>query len=115
MDKTELFHSLVNMAAVDQKFTDEEINFLVDRANRWNIPNDEFETAMAGISTGEIQVNIPESHDDRVELMKELLRLMIVDGEMDEMEKRLCAQASGRMDFTSQQFSQILDEVIAEA
>jgi hypothetical protein len=41
-----------------------------------------------------------------------MLRLMAVDGEMAEMEKRLCAQASGKMDFTSQQFNQILDEVI---
>ncbi len=114
MEKVELFHNLVNMAAVDSKFTDEEIEFLVDRANRWNIPNDEFETAMAGISTGEIQVNIPEDHDKRVQLLKELLRLMAVDGEMSESEKRLCANVSGRMDFTSQQFSQILDEVIKE-
>ena len=69
---------------------------------------------MAGISTGQIQVNIPESHEDRVTMMKEMLRLVAVDGELAEMEKRICAQASGRMDFTSQQFNQILDEVISE-
>ncbi len=112
MEKLELFHNLVNLAAADKKFTEEEIKFLVDRANRWGIPDDEFETAMAGISTGEIQVSIPEGHDDRVLMMKEMLRLMAVDGEMAEMEKRICAQASGRMDFTSQQFNEILDDVI---
>jgi uncharacterized tellurite resistance protein B-like protein len=112
MEKVELFHNLVNLAAADKKFTEEEIKFLVERANRWGISNDEFETAMAGISTGEIQVKIPEGHENRVLLMKEMLRLMAVDGEMAEMEKRLCAQASGKMDFTSQQFNQILDEVI---
>jgi uncharacterized tellurite resistance protein B-like protein len=115
MDNTELFHNLVNLAAIDAKFSDEEINFLVERANRWGIPNEEFETAMAGISTGEIQVNIPDSHEDRVELMKEMLRLIAVDGEMADTEKRLCATVSGRMDFTSQQFSEILNEVIEEA
>ncbi len=114
MDKLELFHSLVNLAAADKRFTEQEIGFLVERANRWGIPDDEFETAMAGISTGQIQVNIPESHEDRVAMMKEMLRLVAVDGELAEMEKRICAQASGRMDFTSQQFNQILDEVISE-
>ena len=113
MENLELFHNLVNLAAVDKKFSDEEIEFLVERANRWGIPNEEFETAMAGISTGEIQVNIPEDHDERVMLMKEMLRLMAVDGELAEMEKRLCANASGQMEFTGQQFNEILEEVIS--
>lgn len=112
MDNTELFHNLVNFAAVDNKFTDEEIDFLVDRANQWGIPNEEFETAMAGLSSGEAQVTIPESHGDRVRMLKELLRLMAADGELAESEKRLCARISGRMDFTTEQFRQILDEVL---
>ena len=115
MDKIELFHNLVNLAAADNKFTDEEIQFLVERANRWDIPTDEFETAMAGISAGGVQVKIPESHEDRLELMKEMIRLIAVDGELADMEKGICAMASGRMDFTVQQFEEILQSVILEA
>lgn len=115
MSHLELFHSLVNLAAVDNKFTDEEIQFLAERAEMWNISSDEFETALAGISTGELQVKIPESFEDRVVMLKEMVRLMAVDGELAETEKRLCAYASGRMEFTTQQFSQILDEVIEES
>lgn len=115
MSKLDLFHNLVNLAAADKRFTEEEIKFLVDRAEKWGISNDEFETAMVGISTGQIEVNIPDDHADRVEMMKEMLRLVAVDGHLAELEKRICAQASGKMDFTTQQFNQILDEVIAEA
>ncbi len=115
MPKLELFHNLVNLAAIDNKFTDEEIQFLVQRAEKWDIHSDEFETAIAGISTGELEVKIPNSFEDRVVMLKEMIRLMAIDGELAEMEKRLCAYASGRMDFTKQQFDQILDEVIAEA
>jgi uncharacterized tellurite resistance protein B-like protein len=115
MDKIQVFHNLVNLAAADSKFTDEEIEFLARRANEWEIPNDEFETAIAGLTEGNVEVTVPESFEDRVLLMKEMIRLMAVDGELAEMEKRICADASGRMDFTSQQFSQILDEVISEA
>lgn len=114
MNHLELFHNLVNLAAVDSRFTDEEIQFLAERAEKWNISSDEFETALAGISTGELQVKIPESFEDRVIMLKEMVRLMAVDGELAETEKRLCAYASGRMDFTTQQFAQILDEVIQE-
>jgi len=38
-DRTQLFHNLVNLAAADQKFTEEEIAFLINRANSWGIPN----------------------------------------------------------------------------
>ncbi|MFK7766684.1 MAG: hypothetical protein AB8B55_05645 [Mariniblastus sp.] len=115
MDHIELFHSLVNLAAVDNKFTEEEIQFLAQRAEAWNIPSDEFETALAGISSGELEVNIPESFEDRVVMLKEMIRLMAVDGEMADTEKRLCAYASGKMELTTQQFSQILDEVINDS
>ena len=114
MQNVEIFHSLVNLAAADKKFTQEEIAFLIDRANQWQIPTDEFETAMAGIQEGTLEVTIPDSHEDRVLLLKEMIRLMAVDGEMADVEKRLCAQASHRMDFTSTQFASLLDEVIAE-
>jgi len=115
MDKLATFHNLVNLAAVDNKFTDEEIEFLARRANEWNISNDEFETAIAGITEGTLEVTIPDGYEARVMLLKEMIRLMAVDGDIAEMEKRLCAHASGRMDLTTQQFGQILDEVIAEA
>lgn len=114
MEKLKIFHSLVNLAAADSKFTDKEIQFLVERAERWNIPTSEFETALAGLSEGTLEVTIPDSHHDRVVLLKEMIRLMAIDGQINETEKSLCAAASGRMDFNSQQFSQILDEVIGE-
>ncbi len=112
MDKIELFHNLVNLAAADGKFTQEEVDFLVARAQAWGISNDEFETALAGINEGQIEITVPESHDDRVQLMREMIALMAADGELAEMEKSLCATASARMDFTIDEFNQILQDVV---
>lgn len=112
MDPIQLFHNLINLAAVDQKFTDEEIEYLIEVANRYNIPSEEFETALTGIREGMIEVKLPENDTDRLELMKEMIKLMAVDGDLNEMEKRLCAQASARMDFTTPQFEQMLNEVL---
>jgi uncharacterized tellurite resistance protein B-like protein len=112
MDKVELFHNLVNLAAVDGKFTQEEVDFLVNRAQVWGIPSDEFETALAGISEGNIEIKIPESLEDRVHLMREMIKLMASDGELAETEKTLCATASARMDFTIDEFNQIFQDVI---
>ena len=112
MDKLSIFHSLVNLAAADKKFTEEEVRFLLERAEQWNIPTEEFEVALAGVSEGNIEVVIPESHHDRVVLLKEMIRLMAVDGHLAGVEKDLCATASGKMEFSGEQFSQILDEVL---
>ncbi len=112
MDNLSIFHSLVNLAAADNKFTDEEVRFLIERAEQWNIPTSEFETALAGLSEGTLEVTIPESHESRVVLLKEMIRLMAVDGHLAKMEMQLCATASGKMDLTSQQFSDILDDVL---
>ena len=115
MDRTELFHSLVNLAAVDGKFTEEEIQFLADRAEKWEIPKDEFETALAGISTGSFEFNVPESYDDRVSMMKEMLRLVASDGELADMEKQICSLVAGKMDFTAHEFEDIIQSVLNEA
>ena len=114
MDPVQLFHNLINLAAVDSKFTDEEIDFLVAHANKYNIPSEEFETAITGIREGVLEVTLPEALDDRITLLKEMIKLMAVDGNLDETEKRLCAQASAKMDFTSAQFSAILDEILSD-
>lgn len=114
MDKLELFRNLVNLAAADKKFTEEEVLFLAERAERWEIPQDEFETTIAGIAEGGLDLNLPENHDDRVELMKEMIRLMAADGDIAEMERHLCALASSKMDFTGKQFEEILQSVIDE-
>ena len=66
MERIELFHSLVNLAASDGKFAEEEIQFLADRAEKWEIPKGEFETALAGISEGNFELKVPEDYDARV-------------------------------------------------
>ena len=69
---------------------------------------------MTGVREGIIEVQLPEGEENRQTLMKEMIKLMAVDGELNEMEKRLCAQASAKMDFTSAQFSELLNEVLNE-
>ena len=114
MDQIELFHGLVHLAASDGKFTEEEVQFLAQRAEQWNIPKGEFETALAGISSGNLEFKVPESYKDRVEMMKEFLRLIAVDGELAEVEKHICSIIAGKMEFSSDEFEKVLDSVLNE-
>ena len=112
MDHLELFHNLVNLAAADNKITEEELEFLAVRAEDWGIPDEEMETALAGISTGEARIELPESRRERSELLSEMIRMMAADGELAEVEKRLCATASARMNFSTLEFEAILASVL---
>lgn len=114
MPNRDLFNNLVNLAAADGKFTEEEVELLARRAEFWGISDEEFETAMAGISTGSIEIRLPESRTDRITLLKEMIRMMAVDGELSPVEKQLCATASARMEFSTHEFNTVLDQVLRD-
>jgi hypothetical protein len=46
--------------------------------------------------------------------MKEMLRLIAIDGELADMEKHICSIVAGKMDFTSQEFENVLKSVLDE-
>lgn len=112
MNKLQLFTNLVNMASLDEKFTDQEIQFLVSRAERWGIPNDEFETILVGIQEQGPTFELPTSQAERRLLLEEMIRLIASDGELADVEKELLATVSGKMEFSSDEFRLILDDVI---
>ena len=111
MDKQALFHNLVQLAAVDGKFTEEEVQHLVQRAVQWGIPTEEFETALASLDE-EVVLKIPVEQDGRLELMQQMIHLMAVDGELAETEKQLCATAAAKMEISGEDFSRLIDELL---
>ena len=112
MDKQKLFHNLVQLAGVDGKFTEEEVQLLVRKAELWGIPSGEFETALAALGGSEISLNIPADKLDRVELLKQMILMIAIDGELAEIEKSLCASAAMRMGFSAEEFAAIVDSMI---
>jgi uncharacterized tellurite resistance protein B-like protein len=114
MENQQLFHNLVQLAAVDGKFTEEEIAFLVEKAELWGIPNEEFETALASLRADDVSLRIPPDRNARVELLRQMILMMAVDGELADTEKSLCAAASASMEFNSEEFEAIVDSLIRE-
>lgn len=112
LSKVELFYNLVLLASADGRFTEEEVAYLAQKAEHWDIPSDEVEAALAGASTGEAELIIPEGREDRLQLLREMIRLMAADGHLADVEKRICATASAAMDFNGIEFDNILQSVL---
>lgn len=111
MDKTKIFQSLINLAAVENQFSEQEIEFLTQQAKLYDIPMKHFETTLSDLQDGMIEVNLPDDKRDRVYLLKDMIQLLSDDGELDASEKDLCARASKQMDLTITQFNEILNEL----
>lgn len=112
MDRLELFNNLVALAAADRKFTEQEVAFLMVRAEDWHISQRDVEAALLQAASPEAELVIPPERDDRIELLQEMIRLMAVDGELAEQEKDLCATASATMGFSVDEFNKILDSLL---
>ena len=70
------------------------------------------DSVVIGIQEAAQEVTVPPTRSERVELLSEMIRMMASDGELAESEKRICATVSAAMDFTSQEFNDILDQLL---
>jgi uncharacterized tellurite resistance protein B-like protein len=114
MPKLDLFRHLVAIAASDGEFSNSEVQMLAVRANQWNITQQQFDDVVTEIKSGHVHLKLPVRMDERVELLKNMMHMMAIDGVLAEEEKKMCAMASARMGFTSEQFDQILDELLKD-
>ena len=114
MSKVDLFNNLILLAAADKKFTEEEVGYLAEKSHQWGITDEEFESALIGAGSQEAELVIPAAEPERSELLKEMIHLMAIDGELAEVEKEMCARASAAMDFTTAQFQQVLSDLIGD-
>lgn len=112
MERLQLFQNLVLLAASDGKFTEEEVQALAVRAEDWNISDDEFQSILVGLETGEVDLHLPQKKEDRFELLSEMVRVMAADGDLAEVEKHLCATVAVRMDISTQEFEELVNSLL---
>lgn len=113
MERIELFSNLVALAASDGKFMPQEVEYLARKAELWGLDPDDVDSVLIGMQESAQEVTVPPTRGERVELLSEMIRMMASDGELAESEKRICATVSAAMEFTSQEFNIILDQLLA--
>jgi len=78
------------MAASDGEFKQAEVEMLAVRANQWEITQQQFEETIADIQAGRLELAIPVEEEAKILLLKNMVHMMAIDGELAEEEKRLC-------------------------
>lgn len=80
--------NLVMLAASDGHLTDSEMAVLLAVASRENITPDEFNKVMDDPDS--VNITLPEDEDTKLAYLRDMVALMMIDGELDEEEMAIC-------------------------
>ncbi len=112
MDRKELFQNLIIMAASDGSFTEREIRLLADRSKAWGISDHDFASMLEKSVSHRTKLELPESREEREELLRELVHVMAADGKLAESEKKLFAMIAVAMDFANDEIQSVIDRAL---
>ena len=111
MDHLERLKNLMIMAAIDHKLTDEELDLLQRRARQWNIDQEEFGAALQFASDEEAMLTLPRDHRERLRMLRDMIQMMVADGELAELEKQMFAVAAAHMGVTDEELDDLFDSL----
>ena len=80
--------NLVMLASADGKFTDSELAVLLAVASRENITPDEFNKVLEDPDS--VTISLPDDEDTKLAYLRDMVAMMMVDGELDEQEMAIC-------------------------
>ena len=80
--------NLVMLASADERLTDSELAVLLAVASRENITPEEFNNVIENPDS--VTIELPEDEDTKLAYMRDMVAMMMVDGELDEQELAIC-------------------------
>jgi uncharacterized tellurite resistance protein B-like protein len=80
--------NLVMLAAADGQVTDSELAVLLAVASRENITPDEFNKVIEDPDS--VKIELPEDEETKLSYLRDMVAMMMVDGELDEQELAIC-------------------------
>lgn len=80
--------NLVMLAATDGHLTDSELAVVLAVASRENITPEEFDQVVDNPDS--VTIALPEDEDTKLAYLRDMVALMMIDGELEEQEMAIC-------------------------
>lgn len=80
--------NLVMLASADERLTDSELAVLLAVASRENVTPEEFNNVIENPDS--VTIELPADEDTKLAYMRDMVAMMMVDGELDEQELAIC-------------------------
>ncbi|WP_246109837.1 tellurite resistance TerB family protein [Roseimaritima multifibrata] len=104
--------NIVVMAAADGSLSADEIAFLSERYLELGLEEDDLQRAIAYGLDEKAALQVPQNVNEQESLLRDLARMMSVDQQISENEKRLLALAAAMMKIDSERLSKIIQQAI---
>ena len=117
---TRLAHivNLLCVAGIDGNITDEERNTVIKIAENLGLTEDDFDLCIEiwkKTDENEYETIVPEDDDDKLEYLKNLVLVMMVDGEIDDNERKYIAGLAEQFGYEGEDaVNQLIDMVYNE-
>ncbi len=99
--------NLVMLASADERLTDSELAVLLAVASRENITPDEFNKVIDDPDS--VNITLPEDEETKLAYLRDMVAMMMIDGELDEHELAICKLYAIALGYSSS----IVDGMIA--
>lgn len=106
----DIFQNLYIIAAADGTIDEAEHGLLSQVAESLGLGQQDIDQIQDAYEAGELQLIVPASEEDRYYSLKNLLYMMVVDGEIDEREMVLCEAFADACGMGRDQINEILAE-----
>ena len=107
---------LVMLAMADGKLTDSELAVIIAVASRENISPDDLTKVIEDPDS--VNINLPDDEDTKLAYLRDMVAMMMVDGELEEQELAICkiyAMALGyRSSIVDGMIAGVIDSLDAE-
>ena len=80
--------NLVMLASADENVTDSEMAVLIAVASREDITPEEFNKVMDDPDS--VKIELPEDEETKLAYLRDMVAMMMIDGELDEHEMGIC-------------------------
>ena len=108
--------NLVMLAMADGKLTDSELAVIIAVASRENISPDDLTKVIEDPDS--VNINLPDDEDTKLAYLRDMVAMMMVDGELEEQELAICkiyAMALGyRSSIVDGMIAGVIDSLDAE-
>ncbi len=111
-DQQRRLRNLVVMALADGSIGEREVNLVAERCFELGLGEDDLQKAIEFGLGDQAGLDLPETKEERDELMKDLVRMMAADGRLDEGEKRLFALAAVKMGIAPDELDELISSVM---
>ncbi|MEY4567791.1 MAG: hypothetical protein RLY14_2761 [Planctomycetota bacterium] len=114
MQRLDQLKNLVIMAAADGTLAQAEIAMLIQRCSELGLNETDLENAIDYALSDKPSLKLPDTKEEKLQLLSDLLLVMAADGKLREVEKRLFAVAAAKMNVGQADLDALIDRLVGK-